>query len=198
MFPKFKCTHYTRCNHQHLPRTFPIDVSNDLLQLSIHPANRPWQQCWYCLQIQIFYPKDVLSHFETTTNHIGWDQESREDVPTPLCPSVEPDSAHQLWRWGVALYWSKITPLSRSSCPKYSPYLFLQECTVPLAIDRLTNSYGMAKHKSIPAEELDVHVFQITLTAQVNFLPAWRLGKPVSVSSSQLRVKWVNPWFVNR
>jgi hypothetical protein len=43
---------------------------------------------------QFLFHKDVFSHVERTTNHTEWDQESRKDVPTPLCPNVEPDFAH--------------------------------------------------------------------------------------------------------
>jgi hypothetical protein len=53
-------------NHQHCQHTFPICVVNDQLQLCICPCSgnvkRQWQQCWYCLPIQIVYAEDVLSH----------------------------------------------------------------------------------------------------------------------------------------
>jgi hypothetical protein len=45
------------------------------------------------------------------------------------------------------------------------PHLILQECTVILAIDCLTNWYGLVKHKSLLAEEYKMHDFQSTMTA---------------------------------
>ena len=68
------------------------------LQLCIHPCSddikRQWQQCWYRLLIQIVYPKNVILHVQTTSNHMGQDLESKVDVPTPPSTNVAPDFGH--------------------------------------------------------------------------------------------------------
>ena len=78
--------------------TLYIYVMNDQLQLCIHPRSdnvkRQWQQCWYHLPIQIIYPQVVFSHLQTIINHMGWDLESWEDVPTPPSPTIAPDFAY--------------------------------------------------------------------------------------------------------
>ena len=40
------------------------------------------------------YPEDVLSHMQTTSNHMGQDLESREEVPTSPSPKPARDFAH--------------------------------------------------------------------------------------------------------
>ena len=46
---------------------------------------------------------------------------------------------------------------------KNQTHLILQECTVILAIDHCTNWHWMVKHKSVSAEEHDMHDSQSTL-----------------------------------
>ena len=87
----------TQGNHQYCPHTFSIFMLNDQLQLCIRPfgddVKRQWQQCWYCLQIQIIFTEHVLSR-ATTSNHTEWDLESKKAVPTFPSPSVAPGFAH--------------------------------------------------------------------------------------------------------
>jgi hypothetical protein len=56
------------------------------------------------------------------------------------------------------------------------PHLILQECAVILAIDHFTNWQGIVKHKSILAQEHDMHDFQCTMTAQYNFFSLVTFG----------------------
>jgi hypothetical protein len=112
----FKHMSSTQCNHQHCLHTSPIYVVNDQLQLCIHlcsdDVKRQRQQWWYCPLIQIVYPRDVLSHKQTTSNQMGPDLESRKVVPPP--PSL-----HHCTRFctsrGAALSWSKMAPCSSTS-----------------------------------------------------------------------------------
>ena len=95
MFTRMSSTH---SKHKDCWQTFVIYVINDQLQLCIHSCSndvkKKWQQCWYHLPIQIIYPKDVLSHMQTISNHMGLDLESRMKAPEHPSPNTEPNFAH--------------------------------------------------------------------------------------------------------
>ena len=135
--------------------------------------------------------KDVLSHLQTTSNHIGRDLESREDVPKTPSPEVGPDFSHHDGDEVLHILEQNDTMLKqfRLLTVKRPPHFILQECAVILANNSPTNWYRMVMYKSISAKEHDVHDFQSTLTAPCNFLPRLQLGTPVNILSSQLRVK---------
>ena len=94
---------------------------------------------------------------------MGQGLETREDVSTSLCPNFARICTSWLW-WSVALPWSKMTPYSTVLLVNYWPHCILQQCAAMLAIDHHTNWHGVAKHKSMLAEEPDVHEFQSTPT----------------------------------
>ena len=52
---------------------------------------------------------------QLTSNHMGQDLESREDMPTRSCPNIFTRRCTSRWWWGVAFSWSKMTPFSSSS-----------------------------------------------------------------------------------
>jgi len=45
-------------------------------------------------QFKFVYPKDIPSHVQAISNHMGQDLESREDVSTHPTPNIAPDFAH--------------------------------------------------------------------------------------------------------
>lgn len=106
-----------QCNHQHCPHAFPIYVVYDQFQLYIHPLRQCKEAVTTVLissSVHTVSSKDVVPHVQTTSHHMGQGLESREDVPTPLCPNIA--QICTLWSlWGVALSGSKMTPHSSSS-----------------------------------------------------------------------------------
>jgi hypothetical protein len=60
------------------------------------------------------------------------------------------------------------------------PHL-MHQCAVILAIDCLTNWYGLVKYKSLLAEEYKMHDFQSTVTA-VQFSSSLILGHAIQYS----------------
>ena len=120
---------FGQCNYHHCPHTFSIYVVNDQLQICSHPCsddvNRQGQQCW-CIPIHIVYPKDVLSHMQITSNHMGRDLESGVDVPSPTSPNVAPDFAHHggdtvLHSHGAKLHHAKaVLVYNEGPAPRYA------------------------------------------------------------------------------
>ena len=88
-----ECLHMSsdQYNHQHCPHTFPICRCSSIFILA---QIWQWQQCWNHLPLQIAYPENVIPHDQTTCHHMGWDLESRVDVPKPPRTNLEPDFAH--------------------------------------------------------------------------------------------------------
>jgi len=158
-----------QCNHQQCQHTFPIYEVNDHLQLCIHPwsdnMKRQWQQCYHLL-ILIIYTEDVLSHIQTTSNHMGQDLESREDVPTPPSPNPARNFAHHngdevLHDPGAK--WHNVQAIlvvnSKQLASPYPARVCSNTCHWLL--------YKLAykvKHKYTLAEEHDVHDFQSYVT----------------------------------
>jgi hypothetical protein len=66
------------------------------------------------------------------------------------------------------------------------PHLIVQECAVIMATDFHTNWHGMVMHKSILAEEHDMHGFQSTLNAPCYFFPWQHSGTLLSILSFEL------------
>jgi len=106
-----------QCNHQHCPHAFPIYVVYDQFQLYVHPLRQCKEAVTALLissSVHTVSSKDVVPHVQTTSHHMGQGLESREDVPTPLCPNIAQICTLWSW-WGVALSGSKMTPHSSSS-----------------------------------------------------------------------------------
>jgi hypothetical protein len=131
--------------------------------------------------------------------YMGRDLESWDHVPTPPSLNVPPDFTHHdgdkmlhcpgaKWHHAQALQVNGEEPASPYSASVHS---------IILATDRRTIWHRMVKHKSISAEERDVHDLQSILTAPCYFLPRWRSGTPFIFSSSELQVKWMYPRLVN-
>jgi len=106
-------------------------------------------------------------------HYMGRDLGSWDDVPTPPSPNVLPDFAHHdgdkvlhcpraKWHHSQALQVYGEEPASPYSARVHS---------IILTTDRRTIWHRMVKHKSIPAEERDVHDLQIIPTAPCSFLP---------------------------
>lgn len=190
------------CNNQQCPYTFPIFWVNDQLQVCSHPClgdvKRRWQQCWYCLLMQIIYPENVLSHTQTTVNHVGWDLESRENVPTPPIPNIAPDFAHlgsddvfhctgAKWHHaqaGLVIYGEQPVSLyAKRLCSHIGQWLSYQlawDGEAQVHFSWRTWHAWLEEHLAVPC----------------SFLHWWLLGMPSNILLFQLMVKWMHPWFI--
>ena len=140
----FKHMSSTQCNHQHCPNTFPIYVINNQLQLCIHlcsdDVKRQRQQCWYHPLIQIVYPKDVLSHMQTS-NQMGRGLESGKVVPPPPSSNSVLDIPHHDGDEVLhcpAAKWHHVQALLVVYSAEAASNI-LQTCTVILDADCCTN-----------------------------------------------------------